>query len=62
MSESLPPPREMCSGRFLRLVAQGHWEYAERTTAAGAVTILAITEARRIVLVEQFRHFRLAAP
>ena len=55
MTDALPPPREMCSGRFLRLIAQGHWEYAERTTATGAVAIVAITDDRRIVLVEQFR-------
>jgi ADP-ribose pyrophosphatase len=55
MTDALPPPRELCGGRFLRLIAQGHWEYAERTTATGAVAIVAITDDRRIVLVEQFR-------
>jgi ADP-ribose pyrophosphatase len=55
MTEPLPPPRELCSGQFLRLIAQGHWEFAERTTATGAVAIVAITDDRRIVLVEQFR-------
>ena len=50
----LPPPRVLAEGRYLRLVARGHWEYAERTTASGAVVIVATIE-RRIVLVEQFR-------
>jgi ADP-ribose pyrophosphatase len=50
-----PAPNVLATGRFLRLVAQGHWEYAERTTASGAVAIVAVTEARRLVLVEQFR-------
>jgi ADP-ribose pyrophosphatase len=51
----LPPPTVLAEGNYLRLVARGHWEYAERTTATGAVAIVAITAQRRLVLVEQFR-------
>ncbi len=51
----LPPPRILAEGKYLRLVARGHWEYAERTSATGAVTIVALTDDRRLVLVEQFR-------
>jgi ADP-ribose pyrophosphatase len=51
----LPPSTILAEGKYLRLVARGHWEYAERTTATGAVAIVAITDSRRIVLVEQFR-------
>jgi ADP-ribose pyrophosphatase len=51
----LPPSKIMAEGKYLRLVARGHWEYAERTTATGAVAIVAITDSRRLVLVEQFR-------
>jgi ADP-ribose pyrophosphatase len=51
----LPPPTTLAEGKYLRLVGRGHWEYAERTTATGAVAIVAMTEARRLVLVEQFR-------
>ena len=47
--------RELATGRYLRLVQQGHWEYAERTTASGAVAIVALAAQRRLVLVEQFR-------
>ncbi|HEV2971861.1 MAG TPA: NUDIX hydrolase [Pirellulales bacterium] len=57
----LPPPTVLAEGKYLRLVARGHWEYAERTTATGAVAIVAITAQRRLVLVEQFR-IPLGAP
>jgi ADP-ribose pyrophosphatase len=45
----LPPSTVLAEGKYLRLVARGHWEYAERTTATGAVTIVAITDSRRLV-------------
>lgn len=43
------------TGRFLALVKEGHWEYVERTSATGASLILAVTEAKNILLVEQYR-------
>lgn len=42
-------------GRFLRLVKNGRWEYVERLTPGGAAVIIAVTDARELVLVEQFR-------
>jgi len=43
-------------GKWLRLQARGHWEYAERTNAGGmAVIIIAATPDDKLVLVEQFR-------
>jgi ADP-ribose pyrophosphatase len=51
----LPPPTVLASGKYLRLVAQAHWEFAERVNATGAVAILALTDDRRLVLVEQYR-------
>lgn len=42
-------------GRFLRLVRNGRWEYTERLTPGGAAVIIAVTDARELVLVEQFR-------
>lgn len=42
-------------GKFLRLVRDGRWEFAERTNARGAVAIFAFTADRRLVLTEQFR-------
>lgn len=51
----LPPPEVLASGKYLRLIAQGHWEFAERVNATGAVVVVAITDERRVILVEQFR-------
>jgi ADP-ribose pyrophosphatase len=42
-------------GKFLRLVRQGRWEYAERTNSRDAVCIVAVTPAGELLLVEQFR-------
>lgn len=42
-------------GEFLKLYRNGHWEYVERVSARGAAAMLAITAAREIVLVEQYR-------
>jgi len=42
-------------GRFLELRRQGRWEYAARVNARGAAMVLALTAAREIVLVEQWR-------
>jgi ADP-ribose pyrophosphatase len=41
--------------RFLRLVRNGKWEYVERTNVTGVVVIVAVTEARELLLVEQLR-------
>ncbi len=43
------------AGRWLRLVSEGGWEYVERVNASGVVAIVAVTEARELVLTEQFR-------
>jgi ADP-ribose pyrophosphatase len=42
-------------GRYLRLVRRGAWEYCERRNVSGIVVIVAVTDAREIVLVEQER-------
>jgi ADP-ribose pyrophosphatase len=42
-------------GRFVRLVAENGWEWAERTNTSGAVVIIPVTEDGKIVLVEQYR-------
>jgi ADP-ribose pyrophosphatase len=43
-------------GKWLRLRARGHWEYAERTNEGGlAVIIVAATPERRVLFVEQHR-------
>lgn len=48
-------PETLAQGRFVRLVKHGHWEYADRVNATGAVVIVAVTADRKLLLVEQFR-------
>ena len=43
------------AGKYLRLVRRGTWEYAERVGASGAVCIIAVTDDRKLVLIEQVR-------
>jgi ADP-ribose pyrophosphatase len=51
-----PQPRiTLHTGKFLALVKEGHWEYADRTNATGAAIIVAVTEEQKLVLVEQYR-------
>jgi ADP-ribose pyrophosphatase len=47
--------RTLGAGRFLRLVADGHWEYIERTNPGGVAAVAAVTEDDRLLLVEQHR-------
>lgn len=42
-------------GKYLEVHREGTWEYAGRTRGIGAAVILAVTAAREIVLVEQWR-------
>lgn len=42
-------------GRYLSLLERDRWEFASRSNASGVVVIVAVTENREIVLVEQFR-------
>lgn len=45
----------LAEGRHLRLIREGHWEYADRTLASAAVVIVAVTDDRRLILTEQYR-------
>jgi ADP-ribose pyrophosphatase len=47
--------RVLYEGKFLRVVSRDGWEYVERTRGDGAALIVAVTDAREIVLVEQYR-------
>ena len=47
--------KTLFNGRWLKLMARGSWEYAERVNPKGAVIILAITDADEILFVEQYR-------
>lgn len=43
------------TGKFLALVSEGRWEYADRTSAHGAAVIVAVTAQQKLLLVEQYR-------
>ena len=47
--------KTLFNGRWLKLMARGSWEYAERVNPKGAVIILAVTDADEVLFVEQFR-------
>ena len=49
-------PRVLAEGRWLRLIDDGGWEYAERTGSRGVAVIVAVTDAAELLLVEQYRH------
>jgi len=42
-------------GKFLSLLERDNWEYAERVNTQGVVVIVATTDDKDLVLVEQFR-------
>lgn len=50
-----PQKEILAAGKYLRLVKEGHWEYAERNNATGAVVIVALTSAGKLLLTEQYR-------
>jgi len=43
------------TGKYLSLIKEGHWEYAERVNATGAAIIVAVTDDQKLLLVEQYR-------
>lgn len=45
----------LADGSHVRLICRGGWEYAERTHSGGIVVIVALTDDRKLVLVEQYR-------
>lgn len=45
----------LAEGRFIRLARVGHWEFAERNNASGAVIIVAVTDEGKLILTEQYR-------
>ncbi len=49
------PAQILASGRFLKLVKEGSWEYAERVRASGVIAIVPLTVSGEVVLIEQFR-------
>lgn len=56
MDSDTPEEQEvLASGRFLRLVRRGRWEYVERTRPVGAVFIGAITPEDALIVTEEYR-------
>ena len=47
--------KSLAEGKHLRLVVDGRWEFAERTSASGAVCIVAVTPEQRVLIEEQHR-------
>ena len=43
------------AGRYLSLLERDGWEFTSRSNASGVVVLVAVTDQREIVLVEQFR-------
>jgi ADP-ribose pyrophosphatase len=45
----------VAAGKYVRLVNCGGWEFVERTTSTGIVVLVAVTDERKLILVEQYR-------
>ena len=45
----------LSEGRFIRLLVKDGWEYIQRTNCTGIAVMVAVTEAKEILLVEQYR-------
>ena len=45
----------LAEGKYLRFLSEGGWEYVIRPHSTGVVVIVAITPARQVILVEQYR-------
>ena len=52
--DDLPPAEVMWSGKYVRALKRGRWEYASRTKNINAVVILAEYEGK-LILVDQPR-------
>jgi ADP-ribose pyrophosphatase len=48
-------PQVLAQGRFLTFIDEGGWEYVTRPGVTGIAVIVAVTDERRLVLVEQYR-------
>jgi len=49
------PEQTLWTGRFLRVIRRGHWEFVQRINVTGVVGIVALTPDRRLIVVEQHR-------
>lgn len=51
----MKPDATLYSGRYLSLLERDRWEFVSRSNARCVVALVAVTPAREIVLVEQYR-------
>lgn len=54
-SDADAPVKTLHAGHWLTLKQRGRWEYVERNNPEGAVIIVAVTSADRVLFVEQYR-------
>ncbi len=52
---STPPTTVLYDGKYMRMVKQANWEFAQRKNLSGIVGIVAVTDNRKLILVEQYR-------
>jgi ADP-ribose diphosphatase len=50
-----PAARVVAQGRYITMVDDAGWEYVTRQNVTGIVVLVALTPAREVVLVEQYR-------
>ncbi len=55
MPDRTKPKRTLAEGKYLRLVARGRWEWAERTNTSCAAVIIPVTAKGEMVLIDQYR-------
>ncbi|HOD83649.1 MAG: ADP-ribose pyrophosphatase [Planctomycetes bacterium ADurb.Bin126] len=56
MNASEPSDKEILwTGKYIRLMRRGRWEFVERVNLSGIIAVVALTDDDKIVLVEQFR-------
>lgn len=54
-TNNAPEKKILAEGRYLRLVHRDGWDYVERPMCTGIAVIVAVTGAREVLLVEQYR-------
>lgn len=55
MAKKASKPKTLGQGKWLRLIDDGGWEYVERRRTTGIAVIVAVTDAREMLFVEQYR-------
>jgi ADP-ribose pyrophosphatase len=55
MAKKRASDKTVCEGKHIRLVRRGTYEFASRRKVSGIVMIAALTDEKKLLLVEQFR-------